>query len=79
MGCRCKGGKLNNMESMDHLRMASEVYRTLVLEKEVEEYDEFDQYEIFSTYAQLFPNQKIKPTLDQALGQLKFAHERYTQ
>lgn len=80
MGCGCKHGKatkLNNIDSVDHLKLASEVYQTVVLSKEVNEYDEFDQYEIFSTYSQLYPNQKIKPTLDQAIGQLKFAHEQY--
>lgn len=79
MGCNCKGGKLNNLESLDHLKLASEVYSISVLGKDISDVDEFDQVEIFSTYAQLYPNQKIKPTLQQATGQLKLAHERYTQ
>jgi hypothetical protein len=79
MGCRCKGGKLNNLDSLDHLKLASDVYNSVVLGKDLSQLDEFDQMEIFSTYAQLYPNQKIKPTLEQAIGQLKEAHERYTQ
>jgi hypothetical protein len=79
MGCRCKGGKLNNLDSLDHLKLASDVYNSVVLSKDLSQLDEFDQMEIFSTYAQLYPNQKIKPTLEQAIGQLKEAHERYTQ
>jgi hypothetical protein len=79
MGCRCKGGKLNNLDSLDHLKLASDVYNSVVLGKDLLQLDEFDQMEIFSTYAQLYPNQKIKPTLEQAIGQLKEAHERYTQ
>jgi hypothetical protein len=79
MGCRCKGGKLNNLDSLDHLKMASDVYKSVVVGKDLSDMDEFDQVEIFSTYAQLYPNQKIKPTLEQAIGQLKEADERYTQ
>jgi len=79
MGCRCKGGKLNNLDSLDHLKLASEVYRSSVVGKDLSDIDEFDQVEIFSTYAGLYPNQKIKPTLEQAIGQLKQADERYTQ
>jgi hypothetical protein len=79
MGCHCKGGKLNNLDSLDHLKLASDVYNSVVLGKDLSQLDEFDQMEIFSTYAQLYPNQKIKPTLEQAIGQLKEAHERYTQ
>jgi hypothetical protein len=79
MGCRCKGGKLNNLDSLDHLKLASDVYNSVVLGKDLSQLDEFDQMEIFSTYGQLYPNQKIKPTLEQAIGQLKEAHERYTQ
>ncbi len=82
MGCNCKHGraaKLNNLDSLDHLKLASDVYVALVMEKKGEEYDSFDEQEIYSTYAQLYPNQKIKPTLEQAIGQLKEAHERYTQ
>jgi hypothetical protein len=79
--CGCKHGKakrLNNLESLDHLKMASDVYTSVVLTKEEgHEYDSFDQQEIFSTYTQLYPNQKIKPTLEQAIGQLKHAHEQY--
>lgn len=79
--CGCKHGKtakLNNLESLDHLKMASDVYTAVVLSKgEGQEYDSFDQQEVFSTYSQLYPNQKIKPTLEQAIGQLKFAHEQY--
>lgn len=77
MGCRCKGGKLNNLDSLDHLRLASEVYLNIILPKGIENMDEFDQMEVFSVYTQLYPNQKIKPTLEQAVGQLKVAHERF--
>ena len=59
--------------------MASDVYKSVVVGKDLSDMDEFDQVEIFSTYAQLYPNQKIKPTLEQAIGQLKEADERYTQ
>jgi len=79
--CGCKHGraaKLNNLDSLDHLKLASDVYVNIVVEKEGQEYDSFDLQEIFSTYTQLYPNQRTKPTLEQAIGQLKFAWEQYT-
>jgi hypothetical protein len=81
MGCNCKHGratKLNNLDSIDHLKLASETYTNIISQKSVEEMDEFDTHEIISVYTQLFPNQKIKPTIEQAIGQLTIAHERYT-
>ena len=80
--CNCKHGKatkLNNLDSKDHLRLASETYLNIIRVKPIDEMDEFDKKEIINTYMSLYPNQKIKPTLEQAVGQLKNVHERYIQ
>jgi hypothetical protein len=82
MGCKCghgKATKLNNLDSLDHLKLAFEVEKNTLNNKELDQYDDFDIQEIFSVYNQLFPNQRIKPTLDQAVGQLRIASERYSQ
>ena len=82
MGCNCghsKAKKLNNLDSLDHLKLAFEVEKNILSVKELDQYDDFDTQEIFSAYNQLFPNQRIKPTLDQAVGQLRIASERYSQ
>lgn len=80
--CNCKHGKgqkLNNLDSLDHLKLASDVYVNVIEHKSVEEFDEFDNHEVLSVYSQLFPNQRMKATVEQAIGQIKLAHERYTQ
>jgi hypothetical protein len=80
--CGCKHGKatkLNNLDSKDHLKLASETYLNIILPKSLEEYDEFDKHQIFTVYSSLYPNQKMKPTLDQSITQIKLAHERFIQ
>jgi predicted nucleic acid-binding protein len=40
MGCNCKSGKskpLNNLQSVDHMNLAREVYNTVITQKEIEE------------------------------------------
>lgn len=78
--CGCKHGKatkLNNLDSKDHLKLASETYVNLISSKSLDQYDEFDKQDIFTVHSSLYPNQKIKPTLDQAIVQIKHAHERF--
>lgn len=77
----CKCGKraktLNNLDSVDHLKLASDVYVNLISKKTKEEYDDFDKQEVIATYKQLFPNQKMEVTLDQAIYSVSEAHSRY--
>lgn len=80
--CGCKHGKatkLNNLDSLDHLKLASDVYTDVISKKTLEEFDELDKQEILGVYSQLFPNQKMTATVEQAVGQIKLAHERYSQ
>lgn len=79
--CGCKHGKgkkLNNLDSKDHLKLASETYLNIVKVKTIEEMDDFDKQDVINVYMSLYPNQKIKPTLEQAVVQLENAHVRYT-
>ena len=79
--CNCKHGKatkLNNLDSKDHLKLASQTYLNIVKVKTIEEMDDFDKQDVISVYMSLYPNQKIKPTLEQAVVQLENAHVRYT-
>lgn len=80
--CGCKHGKgqkLNNLDSLDHLKLASDVYTQVISKKMMEEFDEFDKQEILGVYSQLYPNQKMTATVEQAVGPIKLAHERYTE
>ena len=79
MGCNCgkRAKALNNLDSVDHLKLASDVYVNLISKKIKEEYDNFDNQEVISTYKQLFPNQRMEVTLDQAIYSVTEAHNRY--
>jgi len=79
MSCNCgkRPKKLNNLDSLDHLKLASDVYLNLILKKSKEEYDDFDKQEVIATYKQLFPNQRMEVTLDQAIYSVTEAHNRY--
>ena len=81
MGCNCgkKPKKLNNLDSMDHLMVASQIYQDIVLNKPREEWDQFDERQLIIGYMTLYPNQKIDPTLDVAIQYLREAHLKYQQ
>jgi hypothetical protein len=79
MPCNCgkRPKKLNNLDSLDHLKLASDVYVNLISKKTKEEYDDFDKQEVIATYKQLFPNQRMEVTLDQAIYSVSEAHSRF--
>jgi len=79
MGCNCgkKPKKLNNLDSMDHLMFASEIYSDIVLNKPREEWDQIDEKQLINGYMTLYPNQKINPSLDVAIQYLREAHQKY--
>lgn len=76
MGCNCKKPQvLNNLKSVDHLRLATETYEQVALSKSIEEYDDFDKMQVFNAFKSLYPNAKNLPTLNDAVGHLKNARE----
>lgn len=79
MGCNCKGKKqrLNNLDSYDHLVLASETFLSLVQGKDISQMDEIDKSMIIKTYMSLYPNQKMQPTIEQAIVSLEEAHKKY--
>lgn len=79
MGCNCgkKPKPLNNLNSKDHLKLASDTFKNIIEIKPMEEYTDLDVMEILSVYKSLYPNQKMKPTLEVAIEQLREAHNRY--
>lgn len=80
MGCNCKSGKemkLNNMDSVDHLKMASDIYESIIVGKPREEWDEMDVKELTQTYFQLYPRQKMGVSLEQAVSSITHAHNQY--
>jgi hypothetical protein len=82
MGCACgkgKSKKLNNIDSMDHLANASEVYVNHVQNNDITTLSDDDKFIIIQTYKSLYPNQKMEVTLEQALITLAQAHNTYTE
>lgn len=80
MGCNCGKGKatpLNNLNSRDHLSLASETYKSLISLKSIEELDDYEISEIKRVYMSLYPNQKLQPTLENAIQYVTEAHFRY--
>jgi hypothetical protein len=79
MGCNCgkKPKPLNNLKSNDHLKLASDMYLEIINKKTVEEYTDFDKEDIIKVYMSLYPNQKVKPTLDNAVYYITQAHQQY--
>ena len=80
MSCNCKGKRptrLNNIDSVDHLIMASEVYVNHIEGKDINDLSEDDVFIILQTYKSLYPNQKMEVTLEQALISVGEAHQKY--
>ena len=79
MSCNCKGKRttLNNIDSVDHLAMASDVYLNHIDGKDTTTLSENDTFIILQTYRSLYPNQKMDVTLEQALITLGEAHNKY--
>lgn len=77
MGCDCRGGKtqiLNNLKSKDHLLIAKQVYDSIVSQKTISEYDDFDKVELFQAYSALYPNSSQQPTLEDAVEKISHAN-----
>jgi hypothetical protein len=80
MGCNCKSGKskpLNNLQSVDHMNLAREVYNTVITQKEIEDYNDLDKMDIFNTYVALYPNARYTPSLENAVENIKHAVLNY--
>jgi hypothetical protein len=79
MGCNCKRGKgkLNNLNSKDHLKLAVDFYETTISKKPIQEYDEFDKIEASAIFNQLYPNASIKDNMDLIVSEITFAAQKY--
>lgn len=80
MGCNCKKPQvLNNLKSVDHLRLASETYNTTVKGKNIDALDDFDKLQIFNAFKSLYPRASALPTLTDAIGKITEANNLYIQ
>jgi hypothetical protein len=80
MGCNCKSGKskpFNNLQSVDHINLAREVYNSVILARPIDEFSDLDKMEVFNTYVALYPNAKYTPSIENAVENIKHAVLNY--
>ena len=79
--CNCKGkGKsqtLNNIDSVDHVNYAREIYERVVLPNTTGEYSDLDKIEIIGAFSTLYPNASTTPTIADAIEQIRIGIELY--
>jgi hypothetical protein len=80
MGCNCKGGKKvihNNLDNPNHIENAKQVVETIISVKEIQDLTDLDIVEIMGAYYGLYPSSSIKPTVEDAINQIKIGIEIY--
>ncbi len=79
--CNCKGnGKksnLNNLNNIDFINYAKQVYNDVIVGKTLEEYSDLDKVEIVSAYSSLYPNSSIIPGIEDAIRNIKDGIEQF--
>jgi len=78
--CNCRGGKKvvhNNLDSPDNIQNAKQVVETIINVKTIEEFTDLDIVEIMNTYYSLYPASSIKPSVEDAINQIKIGIEIY--
>lgn len=78
MGCNCKGGKakvINNLNSIDHLRIAEDVNNRIISKGDISTFSDFDWIEIFQAYSAVYPNSSVVPEKDEAVKKVVDAVE----
>jgi hypothetical protein len=80
MGCNCGKGKtqrINNLKSKEHLKLAVEIYDTLINVKPSTEYTDLDWLELYSVYNSLYPNSSQQPSKEDCIEKIKQARNLY--
>lgn len=79
--CNCKSGKeqkLNNLDSVDHLQIAFDVYNFHIKDKPVDyEYDEAEKNIFIETFRGIYPNVKVQVSYQHALETIKNIYTQY--
>jgi hypothetical protein len=79
--CNCRGnGKksnLNNLNNIDFINYAKQVYNDVIVGKTLEEYSNLDKVEIVSAYSSLYPNSSIIPGIEDAINNIKIGIEQF--
>jgi len=80
MGCNCGKGKkqvINNLDNPDFIQNAKQVVETIISVKEIQDLTDLDKIEIMGAYYGLYPSSSIKPSVEDAINQIKIGIEIY--
>jgi hypothetical protein len=80
MGCNCRGGKKvvhNNLDNPNYIENAKQVVESIISVKEIQDITDLDIVEIMGAYYGLYPSSSIKPTVEDAINQIKIGIEIY--
>lgn len=81
MGCNCgKKGKsqvMNNLDNVDIINYAKQIYENIILPNTTGEYSDLDKIEIIGGYSSLYPNASTIPSLNDAIEQIRIGIELY--
>ena len=79
MGCNCKRKPqvMNNVDNVDVINYAKEIYDRVISQRTLEEYTDVDKVEIMGAYSSLYPASSITPSLEEAINQIKIGINLY--
>lgn len=79
MGCNCKRKPqvMNNVDNVDVINYAKEIYDRVISQRTLEEYTDVDKVEIMGSYSSLYPASSITPSLEEAINQIKIGINLY--
>ena len=79
MGCNCKKNTqvLNNLNSKDHLNLAFDVYRDLVIKISVDQYDDLDNKQVLFAFYSVYPNAKGEVSPEHAAKTITNIYNQY--
>lgn len=72
--CNCKRGKkqiVNNLDSVDHIGYAKEVYNRVITGQPDQVFNDLEKVEIIGAYATLYPSSSATPSIEEAIKQIK--------
>lgn len=79
--CNCKGkGKsqvLNNLDNVDVINYAKQIYENIISPNTTGEYSDLDRVEIIGAYSSLYPNASQIPSISDAIEHIRIGIELY--
>ncbi len=78
--CNCRGGKKvvhNNLDNPNHIENAKQVVESIINVKDIQTLNDLDIIEIMTAYYGLYPSSSIKPSVEDAINQIRIGIEIY--